>query len=85
MVDDRPANEMNSVVAKGYQIVDLSASYRVGVIDLFVNVENLLNQQWNEAQFDTESRLRNETASVSELHFTPGTPISVRGGMALHF
>jgi outer membrane receptor protein involved in Fe transport len=85
MVDNRPANTSNSVVATGYQIVDLSASYRVGQVDFFANIENLLNQQWNEAQFDTESRLRNESEPVSELHFTPGTPISIRGGVALHF
>lgn len=85
MVDDRPANETESVVAQGYQIVDLSASYRIGQVDLYLNMENLLNQQWNEAQFDTESRLRNESQPISELHYTPGTPISIRGGVALHF
>ena len=85
MVGDRPANETNTVRARGYGIVDLSASYRVGMVELFVNAENLLNTEWNEAQFDTASRLRNEAAAVSELHFTPGTPLSVRGGMAVRF
>jgi hypothetical protein len=37
-----------------------------------------LNTNWNEAQFDTESRLPFETLSTSELHFTPGTPISAK-------
>lgn len=83
MVGDRPANETNSVVAKGYGIVDLSASYRFDRIDLFINIENLLDAEWNEAQFDTESRLRGEAAPVSELHFTPGTPLSVRGGVGV--
>lgn len=85
MVDDRPANQTNSVRAKGYSILDLSASYQIGMLELFVNVENALNAEWNEAQFDTESRLPGEAEPTSELHFTPGTPLSVRGGMALRF
>ena len=84
-IGDRPANEDNSVTAKGYAIADLSASYRIGQAELFVSVENLFDAIWNEAQFDTESRLRNETSPVSELHFTPGTPRSVRGGIGWKF
>lgn len=85
MVDDRPANETNTVRTKGYSIVDFSASCRIGQVDLFVNVENALDAVWNEAQFDTESRLPGEAEPVSELHFTPGTPRSIRGGIALRF
>lgn len=85
MVGDRPANAENTVRAKGYGIVDLSASYRLGAFEFYANVENLLNAEWNEAQFDTESRLRNEAVPVQELHFTPGTTRSVRGGVAVRF
>jgi len=86
VVDDRPANEDNSVVAKGYGILDLTASYRVTPqIELLLMAENILDAEWNEAQFDTESRLRTEPGPVSELHFTPGTPRSIRGGLAFHF
>lgn len=84
-VGDRPANESNTVTAKGYSIVDLSGSYSIGPAELFLTVENLLDAEWNEAQFDTESRLRGESEPVSELHFTPGTPIAVRGGVAWRF
>lgn len=84
-IGDRPANESNTVTAYGYSVVDLSASCRLGAAELFLSVENLLNTEWNEAQFDTESRLRGEAAPVSELHFTPGTPLSVRGGLAWRF
>ncbi len=69
----------------GYGIVDLSASYRLGALELHLNVENLLNAEWNEAQFDTESRLRNEAAPVRELHFTPGTPRAMRCGVGVRF
>lgn len=84
-VGDRPANEFGTVIAKGYSIVDLSVSRRFGPAELFVTVENLLDAEWNEAQFDTESRLAGEPEPVSELHFTPGTPRSIRGGAAIRF
>jgi hypothetical protein len=84
-VGDRPAVEDNSVRARGYTIVDLSLSRRFGQFDAYVNAENLFNAVWNEAQFDTESRLRDEAAPVSELHFTPGTPLSVRLGAGFRF
>ncbi|RAK66806.1 TonB-dependent receptor [Hymenobacter edaphi] len=73
-VDSRPANEDNSVRARGYTLVDAVASYTHRRYQLGLTVENLLNVDWNEAQFDTESQLRGEAAPVSELHFTPGTP-----------
>jgi hypothetical protein len=31
---------------------------------------NLLNTKWNETQFATESRLKEEPNSVEEIHFT---------------
>jgi outer membrane receptor protein involved in Fe transport len=76
---DRPANEDNSIVAKGYAITDLSANYNFKHVTLGFAVENLFNQQWNETQFATESRLFNELESVEEIHFTPGTPFQIRG------
>jgi hypothetical protein len=47
--------------------------------------ENLFNTDWNEAQFATESRLYNEPAPVTELHFTPGTPFFFKARMAWFF
>lgn len=86
MLDDRPANETNTVTAFGYEIVDLSAAYRISAnIELYANIENLFDAVWNEAQFDTESRLKGEAESVSELHYTPGSPRNVRVGMAYKF
>jgi hypothetical protein len=35
--------------------------------------ENLLNTKWNETQFATESRLKEEPNSVEEIHFTWNT------------
>ena len=50
-----------------------------------MGVENALDTMWNEAQFDTESRLRGEEEPVSEIHFTPGNPLNMRLGVSLLF
>ena len=73
-MQDRPANESNTVIAHGYNVVDFTANYKTTKYKIGLVIENLLNVKWNEAQFETESRLRNETKSVNELNFTPGTP-----------
>lgn len=74
----RPANESNTVRTKGYIVADLSINYEYKRIRFGINVENLLNAKWNEAQFDTTSRLLNEPDPVDELHYTPGTPLAVK-------
>lgn len=74
----RPANESNTVSTRGYNIVDFTFNYHTKNYRLGLIAENLLNVEWNEAQFDTESRLFNETQSVDELHCTPGTPFSAK-------
>lgn len=82
---DRPANEDNSVVAPGYTVVDLAADYHSSKYKIGITIENLLNTEWNEAQFDTESRLFNETEPVDELHFTPGTPFAAKVSCSVFF
>jgi outer membrane receptor protein involved in Fe transport len=82
---DRPANEDNSVVALGHTLIDLVLGYRVNSFRVFGQIENMLNVEWNEAQFDTESRLLNEATPVSELHYTPGNPFNVQLGIAYEF
>ncbi len=84
-IADRPANEMNTVVAKGYFLLDAGLSYRLPHWEVGMSAENLLNTEWNQAQFDTESRLRNEAEPVSELHFTPGTPFFLKGIVSYRF
>ena len=84
-IADRPANEMNTVVAKGYFLLDAGLSYRLPHWEVGVSAENLLNTEWNQAQFDTESRLRNEAEPVSELHFTPGTPFFLKAIVSYRF
>lgn len=84
-IDSRPANEDNSVQARGYFLLDAVVSYTQRRYQLGLTVENLLDVDWNEAQFDTESRLPGETEPVSELHFTPGTPFFLKANASVFF
>lgn len=84
-IDTRPANENNTVQALGYFLMDAVVNYDVKAFTFGVTAENLLNAEWNEAQFDTESRLNNETMSVNELHYTPGSPFFVKASVTARF
>ena len=77
-MDHRPANEDNSVVADGYFLTDVVVNYTKPKYEIGFSIQNLFDVEWKEAQFDTESGLQNETQSVSEIHFTPGTPFFVK-------
>lgn len=82
---DRPANEDNSVIASGYALADAVIQFTRPRYELRLQAQNLFNTAWNEAQFDTESRLKGESAPVSEIHFTPGTPFSLQFSGAYKF
>lgn len=75
---DRAANEDRSVLAKGYFVNDFTLGYQHKSFVITGIVNNLFNVDWNETQFLTESRLKDESEPVSEIHFTPGTPFSCR-------
>jgi len=84
-VDNRPANEDNSIIAEGYFITDFNITYKRKNWSYGIIVENLLDTEWNETQFATESRLFNESEPIEEIHFTPGTPFYLRGKIAVTF
>jgi hypothetical protein len=84
-IKDRPANEDNSIIAKGYFLLDASINYSRSRYEVGIAMENILNTQWNEAQFATTSRLKNEPAPVTELNFTPGIPFFIRAKFAVFF
>jgi len=84
-INNRPANETNTVNAEGYLLVDMTAAYRFRKFDFTLSVENLLNRDWREAQFDTESKLSFEASPVSEIHYTPGIPRFLKAGLTFHF
>ncbi|WAC09937.1 TonB-dependent receptor [Dyadobacter pollutisoli] len=82
---NRPANEDNSIVAKGYFVGDMQVNYAKKKYNVGLSVQNLLNTKWKETQFNTESRLQNESEPVEEIHFTPGTPFFARLSLTLFF
>jgi len=81
----RPANEDNSIVARGYFITDANINYSWKRFTFGIVSENIFNRAWNETQFATESRLLNEATPVEEIHFTPGTPFNIRGTISVRF
>ena len=84
-IDSRPAQEDNSIRARGYFLLDAVVNYTRPRYQLGLQAQNLLNVQWNEAQFATDSRLRGEPASVNELNFTPGTPFFLKATASVFF
>ena len=84
-LDDRPANEDNSIIAKGYTVVDVNGGFQWKSLDLGLSIQNLFNVDWNETQFATESRLQGESEPVEEIHFTPGTPFFLKGNLTYKF
>ena len=84
-LDDRPANESKSIIAKGYTVVDANLGYTWKKLEFGIQIQNLFNTEWNETQFATASRLKNETAPVEEIHFTPGTPFFLKGSVSYTF
>ncbi len=82
---DRPANSDNSLVAQGYFVSDLTAAYRKGRYEAGLEIQNLFNTRWREAQFEVESRLRNEPQPVDDISFSPGTPFFAKLKLAMFF
>jgi outer membrane receptor protein involved in Fe transport len=83
---DRVADDFGHHTARGYTLFNSTTRYRYRNVEVFFTVENLTNTEWREAQFFFTSRLRGEPAGgVDDVHFTPGTPRSFFGGVALHF
>ncbi|WP_165023661.1 TonB-dependent receptor [Dysgonomonas sp. ZJ279] len=84
-MNNRPANEDNSIVADGFTVFDVNLNYQYKGLLVGASIENLFNTKWKETQFATESRLQNEPESVEEIHFTPGTPFFFRARVAYSF
>ncbi|GAB4399268.1 MAG: TonB-dependent receptor [Microscillaceae bacterium] len=84
-LDERAANEDNSVVAEGFFLLDAVLNYTRPRYEIGLSVVNLTNSRWKEAQFDTESRLANEPEPISEIHFTPGSPFFAKVSLSYFF
>ncbi len=87
----RPLIEDRSIKSPSWIVFDWSQRYRLpinlphGRLEAFYFVQNLFNTDWEQAIFAFESRLRNESAGVSDIHFVPGNPRTVMGGLAWYF
>ena len=90
-LDVRPLVEDRSIKSPSWVSFDLSERYRLpirlphGRMEAFLFVQNLFNTEWEQAIFTFESRLRTEGAGVTDIHFVPGNPRNVMGGVAWYF
>jgi outer membrane receptor protein involved in Fe transport len=83
---DRHADEERHQTARGYTLFDFTARYRYKWLEAFVSIENLTDVDNREAQFFFTSRLPGEPAEgVPDIHYTPGNPRFVLGGLAVRF
>ena len=87
----RPLTEDRSIKSPSWVDVDLSMRYQLpvtlerGRLEAFMFIQNLLDTKWEQATFAFESRLRNEPAGVTDIHFVPGNPRMFMGGVAWYF
>lgn len=77
-IGDRPATEDRFLVADGFTRMDAMLGYRGRRYELSLQVQNLLNTKWREAQFANVSRLASETAAAS---CGPGTRAATDGAV----
>jgi len=97
-VGDRPANESRTLTASGYAVIDVLGEYRWRNLQLSLALLNLTDTDWREAQFDDHSCIFGEignrpecssrnggNAGAEDIHFTPGNPLAVRGGVTVYF
>ena len=82
-ISDRPANENNTLTALGYTLFDAVVNYSRPHYEFGMQIQNLFNTQWNEAQFATETRLRYangmlEPTAKTDVCYTPGIPFFLK-------
>lgn len=87
----RPLTEDQSIKSPSWIVFDWTQRYRLpirlphGRLEAFYFIQNLFDTHWEQAIFAFESRLKNETAGVMDIHFVPGNPRTVMGGLAWYF
>src|SRR5262245_19501210 len=88
----RNLTEDRTVKAPSWTIFDLTERYQLpiklshGRLEAFLFVQNLFDTDWEGATFAFNSRLPNEPAGgVQDIHFVPGNPRFVMGGLAWYF
>ncbi|HEX9742992.1 MAG TPA: TonB-dependent receptor plug domain-containing protein [Nitrospiraceae bacterium] len=87
----RPLTEDRSIKAPSWIDFDLSMRYKLpvklerGRLEAFLFIQNLFDTQWEQATFAFQSRLPSEAAGVTDVHFVPGTPRFLMGGISWYF
>ncbi|MCO5946089.1 TonB-dependent receptor [Mucilaginibacter flavidus] len=81
----RPGNESYTLTADGYYVTDLKVNYTRPKFEVGLSVENLFNAKWNEFEAEEVTQLRNESAPVDQMSFTPGTPFFAKLRVAFFF
>jgi outer membrane cobalamin receptor len=87
----RWADEDRTQIARGYALWDFGARYRYKLgagtfLDAFVTIDNMFSTKWRDIQLFYTSRLRSEPPDgVPDIHYLPGNPRTVLGGLALRF
>jgi hypothetical protein len=87
----RPLTEDRTIRAPSWLDFDLTERYRLpiklshGHLEAILFVQNLFDTKWEQATFAFESRLKNEPGGVTDIHFVPGNPRFVMGGLAWYF
>lgn len=95
-ISARPANEDDSLTAAGFTTWDLQLGKvwtlpptwlggYVKAIRTQIDITNMFDVDYREAQFATTSRLPFETDPVDDIGFTPGYPLTVIGGLSILF
>jgi len=85
-ISNRAAIEDNSITALGYFLLDGVVNYNIPHFQFGLRVDNIFNVDWNEAQFETLTRMKGEPAQgVDELCFTPGAPRIFRLNVTFFF
>lgn len=84
-VSSNPADETCSVQTLGYFVLDFKFNYTYRIWTFGVSVQNLLNTQWNEAQFASEYRISPSSEPEYGLTYTPGIPFFLKAGVAISF
>lgn len=82
---ENPANEDNTIKTKSYFVNDLLLNYNKERWGVNLQIQNLFNVEWNEAQFATETQLRGEAQPITDLAYTPGTPFFMKLGVSFKF
>lgn len=86
----RPADVNRTAYAQPFTVFDWVNRYRLpvkverGRLEAFFTIQNLFDVDWRQAQFFYESQLRGQPA-VTDIHFVPGTPRNIMGGVAWYF